>query len=201
MTKDTRFTAALAVAMTIITLVAPGAKAGQLSWYFHASDSWATKPLSEYFAGQGMPLNAGNTHVFLVLGDSFITDLDSGAFDPGNVTLFYSGTDYVMSTEYYIKSDSLGPGSDGGFPLLQYALLTLLVISVNEGDLGDPGCQYDYYYIQRSTYVRTDEYSGVLTSQNVYGTITSGSSVPEPATGLLVLGGAAVLLLRRRKKN
>jgi len=223
MTKITRFTAALAVAMTIITLAASGAKARQLAWWFHVGTEWSQKPLSEYFEDQGMSLNAGNTHVFLVLGlfdkgaafnssgqyddfyigDPFMNDLARGAFDPSKVTTFYSGTDYEMSKRYEIKSPSLGPGTTVFFPSdpADHVVLTFLVISVNEGVLGEAGCQYDYYYTQRNTFVRPDSYSaGGLSSQNVSGAIWSGSSIPEPATGLLAITGAALLLLRRKRR-
>jgi len=117
------------------------------------------------------------------------------------------GEDWDM--EVYVPIENAGFSS---YPPWQYDLLLVIV----NRDGNDPDGEYNYWYNDynfdpvtgfgevRLVRFGDDDGNGNGQSPSMWtGPFIAGTSpipIPEPATGLLVMGGAAVALLRRRKR-
>ena len=204
--------AALALAAT--------AQAGQITWGidkltpgFYEWDIFDSTPspvfttiyLLNFSAGSDI-LDAINNRNFSPTMDGIITSAPlAGTFDGNPHPFVTDSTDWFDNTDKW--QDTVGSSWDYSGQVATDKFLFCIFLLFGEQD----GDEF-YLYAPPLSNVFLDE-NGVMTP-SPHG-FTSGMSqsgfnfrrevyihlpIPEPATGLLVLGGAAVLLLRRRRR-
>jgi len=181
------------------------AQAGQITWRIDDAVLHRALMLNGNF-GTDFPLHMDAARAYLIIGGSGGAFLSAfGPFQPNGGTVDASSDDILDMQDISLTAPSDPYDADVDDSVSIFSLLIELVFTPEfmahmEGTFFPAGARdgkslyllTGHSYDDDGTLVFTlDTYSELQFYFNI---------IPEPATGLLVLGGAAMLLLRRRRR-
>ena len=153
------------------------------------------------------PANYGNPPTDI--RDNVLGSLQNGTFNPGDRNAIgivssmdlNNDPDHASSPNFEYFTDNLVMFDSG---MYNFFMLIVYADELERNSNGEYTGEYHWLYSNSAIASESDAvfyWFGESQGQPAFNFLASGFyAVPEPATGLLVLGGAAVALLRRRRK-